>query len=111
MLIEIGVFLCLSLILVSLFHQYQRDKDSEEKFLELENNIANVLGIMLEKMTEISNLKEFIPEFSINQNPLQPIFEAIARNMGSRLKEDTHPRDSAGQWAELGDAHNGEKEI
>lgn len=97
------VFLLAGLSLAVFFGERKR----EARLDELEQSIAMVLKVILDKMTQIEELKEFIPAFTINQNPLQGLFDAIAGNIQSNIRE-RHGRDDAGRFASLGDAQDGE---
>ena len=97
------VFLLAGLSLAVFFGERKR----EARLDDLEQSIAMVLKVILDKMTQIEELKEFIPAFTINQNPLQGLFDAIAKNIQTNIRE-RHSRDDAGRFASLGDAQDGE---
>ena len=88
-----------------------KNKKQTERMNELEGNIAVVLKMMLEKVDAIHELKDYIPQFSINQNPLQGLFDAIASNMQRNIRPEQF-RDEAGQYSALneGEINATEKE-
>lgn len=105
--IVVLVVIC-SLFGASFLNEYIKNKRQAERMNDLEQNIAMVLKIMMEKVEEIHELKDYLPQFTINQNPLQGLFDAIAGNMTSGIKGNA-PRDDAGRFAQLSD-ENGTQE-
>lgn len=66
--------------------------DSQDQLDQIEEGIRIVAEIL-------NKLPELMPQFTMNTNPLQPIFEAFARKIGgeSLITYET-PRNSEGQF-------------
>jgi hypothetical protein len=88
--------------------------DVFERFDGLEEALSQSLGYLMEKVKGIEEIKEFIPSFSINQSPLQPLIEHILGNLGSGGSNAASDlgRDESGQFTpNKGEITDGETEI
>lgn len=67
---------------------------SEDRLDEIRESIEIVAQIL-------NKLPELMPQFNMNTNPLQPIFEAFARKLSGEaplMTYETQPRNNEGQF-------------
>jgi len=76
------------------------DMSAEElhERLDLLEEGVKVIGVVLERLPEL------VPQFSINQNPLQPLIEAFAarfqQNYGADSLTEPSLRDASGRYSD-----------
>jgi len=70
-----------------------------ERFDAMESLLEQALGFIAEKVKGIEDIKEYIPSFSINQNPLQSIIDAVVGNWQDSNAAPPAARDESGQFA------------
>ena len=71
---------------------------ADERMSTLEDALGSALGFIMEQVKGIGEIKDYLPQFTINQNPLQPIIEAIIGNYTSNAPSPP-PRDESGQFS------------
>ena len=98
--VEIAILVQIMALAGLIWFLIENQKRTEERMNDLEQGVATVLQIVLEKITDIAEIKDYIPQFSINQNPLQPLIEAFAQNMWGEgtLSASELPRTAEGRF-------------
>jgi len=69
--------------------------DVNDRFDVLEEALAQSLGFVVESIKKIEDIKEWAPNLTVNQNPLQPLIESILGNIGGAPSKPSSPEDSA----------------
>ena len=79
-----------------------------ERFDAMESLLEQALGFIAEKVKGIEDIKEYIPSFSINQNPLQSVIDALVGQWQATNAAPPPERDTSGKFA--GEITSGEEE-
>jgi len=82
------------------------------RFDSIEDALAQSLGFLIEKVKQIEDIKDFVPNIIQNQSPLQPLLDHILRSVasdGSNAPSD-FGRDESGQFTAKEMITDGEKE-
>lgn len=85
---------------------------ADERMSTLEDALGSALGFIMEQVKGIGEIKDYLPQFTIQTNPLQGIFDAVLKNWGMPGSNAPSPpsRDENGQFAELIEDGTQEKE-
>ena len=86
--------------------------EANERFQLMEDALAKSLGYVMEQVKEIGAIKEYLPQFTINQNPLQGLMDAFLGNLTQDSNAPTDlSRDESGQFStEKGEITDGAQE-
>jgi len=71
--------------------------EANERFEIMEDALAKSLGYVMEQVKEIGAIKEYLPQFTINQNPLQGLMDAFLGNLTHDSNAPTEPADNRGK--------------
>ena len=53
--------------------------ETERRIEQIDTGLGKVMMGVTEKLEEIGQIRDYLPEFTINQNPLQAIFDAVGK--------------------------------
>jgi len=70
------------------------------RFDSIEDALAQSLGFLIEKVKQIEDIKDFVPNIIQNQSPLQPLLDHILRSVatGDSNAPSDFGRDESGQF-------------
>jgi len=82
------------------------------RFDSIEDALAQSLGFLIEKVKQIEDIKDFVPNIIQNQSPLQPLLDHILRQVatGDSNAPSDFGRDESGQFTAKEMITDGEKE-
>jgi len=86
----------------------QNADDLLDRLESMESLLEQALGFIAEKVKGIEEIKDYIPSFSINQNPLQGIIDAIVGSWQDSNAAPPPERDASGKYA--GEITSGQEE-
>lgn len=95
--VGIVVFCWFAWITYRLEHIGDSASEANERFELMEDALAKSLGYVMEQVKEIGAIKEYLPQFTINQNPLQGLMDAFLGNLTQDSNAPTEPASSRGE--------------
>lgn len=110
--VGIVIFCWFAWITYRLEHIGDSASEANERFEVMEDALARSLGFVMEQVKEIGAIKEYLPQFSIQQSPLQPLIDMFLGNLTQDSNAPTDlGRDESGQFTtEKGEITDGTKE-